>query len=140
MPTDNNATTQNFVTAMNGYNIYQTPENRYRAVKRETTISQKIVDSFTTDTLLDAVSRTMNGQKMAANQLARVREAVLKFAQNELAGYFVFARTSHKPQPPESPLPNAPGRPDSAKHLPVPKPAFLAAKCAFFRVHKIYVT
>lgn len=81
-----------FVTNINGFDIYKVSANEFFAVKRTTNISRKVVDSFTTSTLLEAVSTAMNGQKLASNQLARVRSAVLNFASNEMANYFSFAR------------------------------------------------
>lgn len=86
-----NINSQNFVTIINGYSIYKVSANQFYAVKRATNVSQKVVDSFTTGTLLEAVSKSMHGQKLVSNQLQRVREAVIRFAQNELSSLFNFA-------------------------------------------------
>ena len=88
---NNENNSQNFVTIINGYSIYKLSATQFQAVKRTRNISSKVVDSFTTSTLLEAVSQSMNGQKLVSNQLQRVREAVIQFAQNELPSLFNFA-------------------------------------------------
>lgn len=81
----------NFVTSFNGFDIFKVSDNQFIGVKRTTNISRKVTDSFTTTTLLEAVSKAMNGQRLSANQLARVRTAVTDFSSGELAKYFVLA-------------------------------------------------
>ena len=87
-------TDENFVAIISDSHIYKAADGSFQAVRRTTHISQKVGSTSIAPTLLEVVLMAMNGEKLASNQLQRVREAVTRFARQELSGYFFSSRSS----------------------------------------------